>query len=387
VRARHAARSLSIRVDDDGSVVGTFRLPREQGAVFLQALRAVQGRLGPRPEEEADASAEASPVRTSAADALVVLAETALQVGEQNASRTAAERFQLVVHATEETLARADDADDDGSGLLELDDGTRLHPATARRLTCACPVATVTVSPGGEVLHLGRRTRRIRGRLLRALHIRDRGACRAPGCNSRADVVHHIRHWANGGTTCLPNLISLCSQHHWLVHEGGCSLVPRAGGRWSMVTPAGVVPATAPPAPEVAPLSYDRSLRGDAVTGRWDGSRLFVNNVLDLVLPAPAPTGQDASAEASPTSHDLSRQASPSGQSASAGAWAHDLSASAGEPAHDMNASAEASPRPGGRLSSRQMREVVDSYFALIAELEREAATSAPLVIPGEHEW
>jgi hypothetical protein len=52
-----------------------------------------------------------------------------------------------------------------------------------------------------------------------------------------------------------------------------------------------------------------------------------------------------------------------------------------------MNASAEASPRPGGRLSSRQMREVVDSYFALIAELEREAATSAPLVIPGEHEW
>jgi hypothetical protein len=38
LRARHDARYLSWRWDDEGSLVGSFRLPPEQGAVLLQAL-------------------------------------------------------------------------------------------------------------------------------------------------------------------------------------------------------------------------------------------------------------------------------------------------------------------------------------------------------------
>jgi hypothetical protein len=32
--------------------------------------------------------------------------------------------------------------------------------------------------------------------------------------------VHHIEHWADGGRTCLSNLVLLCRHHHRLLHEG-----------------------------------------------------------------------------------------------------------------------------------------------------------------------
>jgi hypothetical protein len=223
------------------------------------------------------------------------MAEAVLRAGEAEVAGPSAEPFQLVLHATRESLAVPDDADEDTDAAIELDDGTRLHPATARRLTCGCPVSTATVDADGAVLHLGRRTRRIRRRLARALQIRGRGRCRVPGCDARAEVAHHIRHWANGGPTCLSNLISLCGHHHWMVHEGGCALVPRSTNAWALLTPAGVVGPTPPPAPDVADLELDPTLAPDAVTGGWDGSRLDVNAVIAAITPRPA---KNASAEA-----------------------------------------------------------------------------------------
>ncbi|HEX6548457.1 MAG TPA: HNH endonuclease [Candidatus Dormibacteraeota bacterium] len=35
---------------------------------------------------------------------------------------------------------------------------------------------------------------------------------------------HHIRHWAHGGQTTLPNLGSLCGFHHRRYHAGGFSI-------------------------------------------------------------------------------------------------------------------------------------------------------------------
>jgi hypothetical protein len=61
VRARHDARFLSWRWDDDGSLVGSFRLPPEHAAVLLQALEAAKADL-PR---VADTPAEAPPVDVS----------------------------------------------------------------------------------------------------------------------------------------------------------------------------------------------------------------------------------------------------------------------------------------------------------------------------------
>jgi hypothetical protein len=279
VRERHAARGLRYHFEDDGSLVGTFRLTPHDGAVFLQALDVARGRVNELITEGEDASAEASSgqslVARATADALMLMAHGLLADASAEAPRDAAERFQLVLHSTAEALAAPDSADDPHGPGTELANGTRLHPSTARRLTCDCPVTTMVDDRDGTALHVGRRSRRIRGRLLRAVHARDRGRCRAPGCTERATQIHHIRHWANGGSTCLPNLISLCDGHHWLVHEGGFTIVTRRPGEWALLSPAGVTVEAHSPAPATAaPLPHDPTLASDAVSGHWDGERL-----------------------------------------------------------------------------------------------------------------
>jgi hypothetical protein len=282
VRQRHAARGVRYHYDDDGSLVGTFRLSPEDGARFLLGLNVARGRIcvfG----VDADASAEASGARVSAAqataDALVAMADALLANASAEALPARAEAFQLVIHSTIEALARSDDAADDHDAGAELADGTRLHPSTARRLSCDCPVTTMTDGPGGHAVHVGRRSRRIRGRLLRAVHARDRGRCQAPGCTERATQIHHIRHWANGGPTCLPNLISLCDSHHWHVHEGGFTIVTRRPGAWALLSPAGVTVEPHSPTPTpVPPLPHNPTLAPDAVSGHWDGQPLHVQD-------------------------------------------------------------------------------------------------------------
>ncbi|MFT6309356.1 MAG: hypothetical protein ACJA0Z_004537 [Halioglobus sp.] len=46
-----------------------------------------------------------------------------------------------------------------------------------------------------------------------------------PGCSHARHLhIHHIKHWADGGTTSLQNGACLCSLHHTLVHEGGYTI-------------------------------------------------------------------------------------------------------------------------------------------------------------------
>ena len=112
-----------------------------------------------------NASAEASPGRAGgaarAADALVEVATRYLDSHRATSSPAQQDRYQLVLHATAETLARDDDTAADG---ITTDTGIRIHPETGRRLTCDCPTSTLTVDHHDNPLHLGR-TRRIRGRV------------------------------------------------------------------------------------------------------------------------------------------------------------------------------------------------------------------------------
>jgi len=87
----------------------------------------------------------------------------------------------------------------------------------------------------GEPLSIGRRSRSIPPPMRRALRIRDSG-CRFPGCiNTRFVDGHHIKHWADGGETCLSNLVSLCRHHHHLVHEGGFSCQKSNDGKLEFI--------------------------------------------------------------------------------------------------------------------------------------------------------
>jgi len=150
------------------------------------------------------------------------LAETTLQHGPTALS--AAERYQVVVHVTAETLA-GDDA-----GRCELDNGPGIALDTVRRITCDGSLLRITEDDAGNPLDIGRKTRAVSPALRRALQARD-GGCRFPGCSHRrfADA-HHIRHWADGGDTSIDNLVLLCRHHHRLVHEDGFGVERTADG-------------------------------------------------------------------------------------------------------------------------------------------------------------
>ncbi|MBI2238934.1 MAG: DUF222 domain-containing protein, partial [Actinobacteria bacterium] len=103
----------------------------------------------------------------------------------------------------------------------EFDDAGPISPETARRWACDSSVARVITRGRSEPLDAGRRTPVVPAALRRAVVVRD-GGCRFPGCDRPHGWcdAHHVRHWADGGETALPNLILLCRPHHRLVHHG-----------------------------------------------------------------------------------------------------------------------------------------------------------------------
>ena len=81
---QHASRALHVYEDEDGTVVLRGRLAPEVGALLLRALAAAretlyqQGRAKETADPPADASADAPTRAQQQADALALLAETAL---------------------------------------------------------------------------------------------------------------------------------------------------------------------------------------------------------------------------------------------------------------------------------------------------------------------
>jgi hypothetical protein len=91
-------------------------------------------------------------------------------------------------------------------------------------------------------------------------------------------------HWADGGPTCISNLISLCDGHHWLAHEGGWRISIAAGGVWLFTSPRGCTTQRLPaPVQPVAPLPHNAVIRADAVTGSGASESFDLDDAL-LVL-------------------------------------------------------------------------------------------------------
>ncbi len=87
-------------------------------------------------------------------------------------------------------------------------------------------------------LDIGRKSPGWTPRQRDALHARYGGRCAFPaGCTNPIEVIHHIRHWADGGPTTIDNGWPGCRYHHWLVHEGGWRLLKHPDGRITAIPP------------------------------------------------------------------------------------------------------------------------------------------------------
>ena len=289
---RHASRALHVYQDEDGMVVVRGRLAPEVGALLVQALAAARETVyrtrGVSAETCAPGvSAETPTMAQQQADALALLAETALHTGIDPGAP--GERYQVVVHVDAPALA-----DPDAPGQSVLEDGTHVSAETSRRLACDASRVVMRHAPDGQVVEVGARTRTIPPALRRVLHHRDRG-CRFPGCGLPFGQGHHIRHWAHGGPTTLSNLALLCRRHHRAVHEEGYQLDRQPNGELRFRRPDGR------PLPEVPP---PREVRGDPVkilraqhdaeglvlnarttTPGWLGERLNVGWAIDVLHP------------------------------------------------------------------------------------------------------
>jgi Domain of unknown function (DUF222)/HNH endonuclease len=314
--AARVRRRLVWRVEEDGSLSGTFRLPPLQGAVLLKALRAACDDLaGPAGDPPGDVSAEtptaqAAPadgpaVRTSSdlADGLVAVAESFL--AGKVAGADDAELYQVVVHAGADVLtepaARAADpgvsaetpaapapvpGDPADPARCHVEDGPAISVSTAQMLACTAALSWMRHGRDGAVLALGRRRRRPNSAIRRAARERDGCRCRFPGCQSRRVDLHHIQHWINGGRTDLGNLISLCKYHHKLVHDRGYLIAapPAAdGGAFAFYRPDGSpLPASPPLPPPEGGIedTHDADITPDTIIPPWYGERLDLDHAI-----------------------------------------------------------------------------------------------------------
>ncbi len=260
--AMHERRYLECWRESDGSVRLEARLAPEVGEMLFKALEAAEAQLEERGEDAesagtgeparsapddvpANVSAETSPTQSALpsrwnslpdsvsaetprrsvsqrrADALEHIVQRFL-AGKCSGSANGA--HEVVVHIAHDALRDVPE-----SSGASFEHGGPMAVETARRLGCDGALVGVVEGAKGEPLAVGRRTRAVPPAIRRALRVRD-GGCRFPGCDrSRYVHAHHIKHWADGGETRLDNLVTLCSQHHRQVHEGGYGVRVRDG--------------------------------------------------------------------------------------------------------------------------------------------------------------
>src|SRR5213594_1592896 len=233
---------------------------------------------GPAGPGYVDGSPEAPTIEQQEADALALVAETALHRGIDPG--TPGERYQVVVHVDAAVLV---DAEAPGQSVLE--GGAYVSAETSQRLACDASRVVMRHDADGRITEVGARTRTIPPALRRALQHRDRG-CRFPGCGRSFGQGHHIRHWAHGGPTTLSNLAMLCRRHHRVVHEEGYQVDRQPDGELRFRRPDGQLLPEIPPPRDVPgdPVNVLRArhaaegrvLHARTATPGWLGERLNV---------------------------------------------------------------------------------------------------------------
>ncbi|MBM3821227.1 MAG: DUF222 domain-containing protein [Acidimicrobiia bacterium] len=290
-RRQDGSRALHVYQDEDGTVTVRGRLTAEQGALLVRALDAARTALTAGRKVSAETFPDPPTFPQAQADALTLLAETALHQGIDPG--TPGERYQVVVHVDAGVLS---DAEHPGQSVLE--DGARVSAETSQRLACDASRVVMRHDANGDLAGVGARARTIPPALRRALHHRD-GGCRFPGCGVRVAEGHHIQHWAWGGPTTLANLTMLCRRHHRAVHEEGFRVERKADGVVAFYRPQGWPIPDVPASPTLPddPLETVRAANArhgvqidpHTMTPDWDGERLDVGYAIDVLHPLANP--------------------------------------------------------------------------------------------------
>ncbi|RQX18641.1 HNH endonuclease [Micromonospora ureilytica] len=229
--ARRAARDrhLTLSEQTDGRIRLTGTLDAEAAGLFRAAIDPLTAPAGP------DDSRSPGQRRH---DALAEVCQLALRTG--GLPDSGGDSAQIVVTTSYDGLTRQL-----STGALDI--GLELTANTVRRLACDATILPAVLGGTGQVLDVGRQRRLITGPLRRALVLRDRG-CAFPGCDRppRWCDAHHIRHWADGGTTSLANAVLLCGHHHRHVHQTDWVVQLGDDGHPEFIPPAWLDPEQLP---------------------------------------------------------------------------------------------------------------------------------------------
>jgi hypothetical protein len=294
-----AQRKLTWRIAEDGVITFTATLPPEDGAVVLQALRAGREDLEHPHERERSHDEAPCPVE-DLADALADVCASYLQAKVARADNP--DVYQVIVHAGAAAITEGADGEPIPGVSAEtpapaagqpqwpawhpacpnrchVEDGSAISTAALQLIGCNATIATMVHDADGNVLAVGRRTRKAPPALRRAVRERDRHRCRFPGCESRRVDLHHIRYWSNGGHTSQDNLLCLCRRHHTIVHDKG--YIISAGGRFH--TRDGILIPHSPPLPGGSgdvTASHDAAIAYHTIVPPYSGERLNLHDAI-----------------------------------------------------------------------------------------------------------
>lgn len=275
---RLKGKDLTYGWDDDGRLVGHFRLPAEEGALLASAIEAA---VSFEDVQDAEKEGALNPPGSARADALIQIISSggrAADVGTDD------DHYLVTIVVDEETLRLRGDQTTDGANVCHVTDGPGLSSETVRRLTCDGPTVRITESSGGEVIGVGRRTRKPNRPLKRALRHRD-GHCQFPGCNRRAHLQgHHIVHWTAEGPTNLENMALLCHWHHKRLHEGGFSMQRLSDGSLRFFNRTGIEVRSVPTLGNDGVADSAESPTLDPYRCDWDGSSPDYPLIVDTLL-------------------------------------------------------------------------------------------------------
>ena len=149
------------------------------------------------------------------ADAAVFMAETSPQhAGREIAT---ADRYQLIVSLDATDISASTHNHDTPKKRPTVKGAGPIACETARRIACDCSLSTY-VTTNGEPTNIVRKSRIWLSGMSRAKKERDQH-CQFPGCTRTHHLqIHHLVHWADGGSTSVSNGACLCACHHSLVH-------------------------------------------------------------------------------------------------------------------------------------------------------------------------